>query len=123
MQELESAAFSKNLKKIRKLKGITQKELAGILNISRSCISNYEAEKRQPDNDTIIRIADYFNVSVDYLLGRSKIKITAAATERLMKIQRIGDILDLGNKLDLKNAEPSAKLALIEFYSYLNTIM
>ncbi|MGN1418897.1 MAG: helix-turn-helix domain-containing protein [Acutalibacteraceae bacterium] len=59
------------LKEIRKNRGITQLKLAMDLNISQNSISRYETGEREADYDTLIRIADYFNVSLDYLLERT----------------------------------------------------
>lgn len=59
------------LKEIRKSRGITQLKLAMGLNISQNSISRYETGEREADYDTLIRIADYFNVSLDYLLERT----------------------------------------------------
>ncbi|MDI3508754.1 MAG: hypothetical protein PWP48_1345 [Clostridiales bacterium] len=59
------------LVKLRKERKMTQEELANILGISRSALSLYETNKRQPDFQTICRLADFFNVSVDYLLDRT----------------------------------------------------
>ena len=64
------------LKELRKEKGITQLQLALELNMSQNTISRYETGERQAGYDELIRIADYFNVSIDYLLGRSDKKIT-----------------------------------------------
>lgn len=63
--------FGNRLRQLRKAKGLTQAELAKLLSIGESTISFYESGKRQPDYETLIRIADLFNVSVDYLLGRT----------------------------------------------------
>lgn len=60
--------------RIRSLRGelqLTQKELADKLEITRSALSLYETNKREPDYATIKRIADFFGVTVDYLVGRS----------------------------------------------------
>lgn len=59
------------LRKLRKEKNITMKQLANYLKISESAISQYENEKREPDYNTLCKLADYFGVSVDYLLGRT----------------------------------------------------
>lgn len=58
------------IKELRKAKGITQQKMANDLGLSRSAISMYEIEASEPDFDTIRRIADYFDVSLDYLMGR-----------------------------------------------------
>ena len=59
------------LKEIRKSKGISQLKLALDLNTSQNTISRYETGEREPGINEIIKIADYFNVSVDYLLERT----------------------------------------------------
>ena len=59
------------LKEIRKKRGITQLKLAMDLNISQNTISRYENGEREADYATLIRLADYFNVSLDYLLERT----------------------------------------------------
>lgn len=59
------------LKELRKKHGLTQKSLADILLIDNSSISKYENDKAIPENELLQRIADFFSVSVDYLLGRS----------------------------------------------------
>jgi transcriptional regulator with XRE-family HTH domain len=66
--------FGKRLSQLRKEKGLTQEELAKALNMTRSSLSLYEIGKRDPDTDTLRKFADYFNVSVDYLLGQTDIR-------------------------------------------------
>lgn len=59
------------LKELRKSRNVTQLKLAMDLNISQNSISRYETGEREADYATLIQIADYFNVSVDYLLERT----------------------------------------------------
>lgn len=61
---------AQKLKALRKAKGITQSELADILGVARTTYANYEQGTREPDNKTLNKLADYFEVSTDYLLGR-----------------------------------------------------
>ena len=63
--------FSKRLKELRRDRRLTQKELGKALFIDDTSISKYENEKAMPENELLQRIADYFGVSIDYLLGRS----------------------------------------------------
>ena len=65
------ADFKTMLIQLRKAKGLTQEELAKQIGTSRSRISMYELGEREPDFETTELIADFFNVDVDYLLGRS----------------------------------------------------
>lgn len=60
------------LKELRKAKGISQLKLALDLNTNQNTISRYETGEREPGISELIKIADYFNVSVDYLLRRTE---------------------------------------------------
>lgn len=63
--------LSERLEQLRKEKGILQGELANILNVAQTTVSGWENGYRKPDDDMLILLANYFDVSVDYLLGRS----------------------------------------------------
>ena len=60
----------KNLKNLRKELGLSQKQIADVLHISQQTYSDYENCKTEPTGETLIAIANYFEVSVDELLGR-----------------------------------------------------
>lgn len=60
------------LKELRKARGITQVKMAIDLNMSQNTISRYESGEREPGISELLRIADYFHVSVDYLLERTE---------------------------------------------------
>lgn len=59
------------LRELRKKKGISQLKLAMDLNMNQNSISRYENGEREADYVTLIKIADYFNVSIDFLLERT----------------------------------------------------
>lgn len=59
------------LKGLRQEKSITQNELGAILGVGKTTISQYESETRSPDTNMLQRIADFFDVTTDYLLGRT----------------------------------------------------
>ena len=63
--------FQNIFKRLRNSCGLTQAEIAEKLGISRSTIGMYETGAREPDFDTLEKIADFFNVDIDYLLGRT----------------------------------------------------
>ena len=58
------------LKELRQTRGISQLTLALDLNMNQNTISRYENREREADYETLVRLADYFDVSLDYLLGR-----------------------------------------------------
>lgn len=64
----------KNLRLLREEKGISQQKLAEMLNTSQQNIFKYEKTDCEPDISTLIKIADIFNVTVDYLIGNSEIR-------------------------------------------------
>ena len=61
------------LKELRKARRISQLKLALDLDMNQNSISRYETGERQADYETLVRFADYFGVSLDYLLGRTDI--------------------------------------------------
>ena len=62
-----------NLKSIRKQHKLTQAEIAKILDCSAQAYQRYEKEEREADYATLRKLADYFNTSIDYLLGRTEL--------------------------------------------------
>lgn len=64
--------FSERLKELRKSKGLTQIQFANEFNIANGTIGMWESGKREPDFATIQKIADFFGVTVDYLLSEYK---------------------------------------------------
>ncbi|HHW14364.1 MAG TPA: helix-turn-helix domain-containing protein [Firmicutes bacterium] len=70
--------FGQRLKELRQARGLLQKELAGQLGVSRNTLASWEAGYRTPEMAAAQRLADYFQVSLDYLLGRSEVSTLAA---------------------------------------------
>lgn len=64
-------SFGEHLKSLRLSKRITQKQLAELTGTSERGIQNYELNQRKPTYDILISLADYFDISLDYLVGRS----------------------------------------------------
>ena len=64
------SAFAETLKKIRKNKNVSQKTVAQQLGYGYTAIANYESGRNEPSIDDLIKIADYFEVSMDCLVGR-----------------------------------------------------
>lgn len=61
--------FGKRLRELRENAGLTQKQLAERIWVSKAAISNYELYERNPSPEVLLKLARVFNVSVDYLLG------------------------------------------------------
>lgn len=63
--------FGEHLKRLRNEKNITQKQLGEAINLSWRSIQNYECGYKKPSYDALIYLADYFDVTIDYLVGRN----------------------------------------------------
>ncbi|MCR5478635.1 MAG: helix-turn-helix transcriptional regulator [Ruminococcus sp.] len=63
----------KNLRKLRLEKGISQQQLAKEVWVTQQSINKYENHNIEPDVETLIKLADYFNTSVDYLIGHTEV--------------------------------------------------
>ncbi|MPM90804.1 hypothetical protein SDC9_137926 [bioreactor metagenome] len=70
--------FGERLKELREKRNLTQQDIADFLNIGRPTVAGYETKGKQPDYDKLNKLADFFNVSVDYLLGRTEEKSLVA---------------------------------------------
>ncbi|MGI6562439.1 MAG: helix-turn-helix domain-containing protein [Clostridia bacterium] len=66
--------IGERLKLLREEKGLKQLDIAQMLGVSRTTYTQYETGKSEPDLTTVAKLADYFNVSLDYLLGRVSIR-------------------------------------------------
>lgn len=100
--------FGDKLKFLREKNNLSREDLAIALNITYSALSKYETNNRFPDKDTLLKIAKYFDVSIDYLLGRSDIQ--NSKTENIKKTPETLD-KDLPEN---KNESNEPKLATTE---------
>ncbi|MFC5701747.1 helix-turn-helix domain-containing protein [Cohnella faecalis] len=78
---------------LRDQRGWTQEELSSSLGISRAALSHYEKNRREPDADTLTKLADLFQVSIDYLVGRTFQPNMTLDTE----VRQFADQLELSN--------------------------
>lgn len=69
------STFAVNLKKIRKSKKVSQKVVAQQLGYGYTAVANYESGRNEPSIDDLIKIADFFQVSMDVLVGREYIEV------------------------------------------------
>ena len=63
--------FAERLQSLRNEKGVTQREMAALMQIQLRSYQHYEGGDRRPDFEGLVFLADYFGVTTDYLLGRS----------------------------------------------------
>jgi len=80
--------FGDKLRALIEEQGVTQKELATKLNISPSTLGNYIQNTREPDFKTLKYLADYFSVSIDYLLDHQANDTPNRAEDELLRIFR-----------------------------------
>ena len=66
--------FHERMRSLRKEKGMTQKEMAAELGVGYRALQCYEYNERYPDVLGLVAIADYFDISLDYLMGRSDVR-------------------------------------------------
>ena len=84
--------LNENIKKLRLSRGLNQVEFAKILCVTKQCISNWENDNVVPSIDMLCKIADYFGVSTDYLLGRREkraIDVSKLTEEQIAHITNI----------------------------------
>lgn len=77
-------SLGENLRDILDQHNLTQKELATKLSITPSALGNYIQGTREPDYNTLIRLADYFHVTTDFLLGHKVKEDTLTHSEKLL---------------------------------------
>lgn len=89
--------FGTALKELRRRAGITQKELADKLGVSKATVSYYEQSLRSPSPDILVKISQVFHVSTDFLLGleskKQTLDITGLSNEDIEFLQNAADLL------------------------------
>ena len=94
--------FGERLKNLRESEGLKQTELAEKLNLTSAALSQYEKGVREPNSEMLKKIADYFDVSTDFLLGRIDVKHFDDFPE---DVKRIADMLLSTDKSKVKILE------------------
>ncbi len=90
------AAFSAILTHLRQERELSQREAARDLGISQALLSHYENGLREPKLEFVVRVCDYYNVSADYLLGRTKensVEAIKKLAERLQELSKDAETL------------------------------
>ena len=109
--------FGDRLKTLRKERGITQEQLAVIIGVERSSIGKYEGKSKiVPSDDVKAKIAEYFSVSVDYLLGRTDLPAAApVSTKENQPAAFSGSELDESLVSDLTSLSPQEVQRVLDF--------
>ena len=79
-------ALNENIKKLRVAQGLNQVEFAKILCVTKQCVSNWENDNVVPSIEMLVKIADIFNVTTDYMLGRTDrvyVDVTGLTAEQI----------------------------------------
>ena len=92
-----------NLKQLRLERQLTQAGLAQALDVAQTTVSSWERGEKSPDPDTLIRLANFYNVSVDYLLGRENKKEAPSPVPMLGKDAQ--KLLDMYGELSAENKD------------------
>lgn len=91
--------LNEKIKELRKAKRVSQVEMANALGLTKQCVSNWENDNIQPSIEMLVKIADYFGVTTDYLLCRSETDIINVEGLTPVEISHIRDIVaDLRNR-------------------------
>lgn len=94
-----STFFGKQIRKLRDEQGLTQIQIGEIVNKSDSAVRMWELEKSEPDIQTLLILADYFKVSVDYLLGHNVISTNNTFSASFNLSEKEKYLLELFNSL------------------------
>ena len=95
-------SLNENIKKLRVAQGLNQVEFAKVLCVTKQCVSNWENDNVVPSIEMLCKIADFFRVSTDYLLGRSEkrvIEVSNLTEEQIARLSSLAEDLKRLNKL------------------------
>lgn len=120
-----SELLGRRLKALREKKGISQKFVASKIGVNNSTLSGYESGYREPDGETLSRLADFYEVTTDYLLGRSDNYRLSGNTETLIKDIDLGlSIEEIMEKYNLKfEGDPLIKEDVEKIITVVKTLM
>ena len=93
--------LNENIKKLRLARGLNQVEFARALSVTKQCVSNWENDNVLPSIEMLVRIADFFSISTDFLLGRScdcVLDVTHLTEEQLAHLRLLVEDFKKANK-------------------------
>ena len=110
---MANEVFMKRMKELRQKKGISMEELATALNVSKSRVNMWENNGSVPRSDILVKIAEYYNVPTDYLLGNNN-SAESPTDSKLNALQRnLGKL----NEEELKKAEDVLKAVFADIFN------
>lgn len=92
--------LNENIKRLRLARGLNQVEFAKAMGVSKQCVSNWENDNVMPSIEMLVKIADYFNVTIDYVLGRNEktyLDVSELTDEQISHISLIVSDMSLLN--------------------------
>ena len=105
-ESTKKSRFAANLSKLRREKGLSQRQAAAELGVSQALLSHYENDSREPRLDFVVKICDYYAVTTDYMLGRTRERGDVAT--RLSA--KVNEVVDSIEELRAAEAELIVKL-------------
>lgn len=103
--------FPEKLKRLRENRGYTQQQLAKALNVSKNSVSHYELNISMPGLDVLLEISDLFDVSLDYLLGRTDVNLSSnLLNKQIDKDMTVAQAVESILKLDKQHRSDFIKL-------------
>lgn len=84
-------SFGKRVAQLRKQHKISQEELSKKIEVHQNVIGRYEREEAKPSIEVASKLADIFNVSLDYLVGKTELLVDEAISNRILTIQKLPD--------------------------------
>ena len=119
LEEGDNLFSGERIKKLREEHSVSQIDLAKALFISQSSISEYESGNQQPPTSMLIQLADFFDVNIDYLLGRTDIKISL--NKLMQKLSTDSGSVTINDFLQLKDDEKRVIGELIKSFNKYNS--
>lgn len=103
-------SLSENIKSLRTGFGLSQVEFAGKLHVTKQCVSNWENDNVLPSIEMLVKIADFFSVSTDYLLGRDDKNVILSDGLEEGQLAHISQIVNDFRELNKKRNDSIAKM-------------
>ena len=110
-KEAGTASFGQRLKELRKSKGLSQQEVSNLFKVSRPCVCYWETGKRAPDYQALIELGNFYNVSIDYLLGLSN--------NRKLRVRDSFKNYRADDYIDISKLGEEEKRSIRDYYEYL----